>query len=209
MTVAIAAYGLGNIGSLRTSLVRAGRDAVVVEQPGDLRDFGHVVLPGVGSHEAAAHLIHRTGWSEAIWERVNSGAAILGICLGMQLIVESSSETSATVGRSPGLALIPGSVESLMDLGCSLRTPHIGWNSVKHVSESSLMRGVPSETDFYFVHGYAVELPNPAVVSITDYDGPVAAVIEQGGVFGTQFHPEKSSVWGRVVLKNFCEFNGI
>jgi len=120
------------------------------------------------------------------------------------LLADSSKEGAEDGTITAGLGLISGEVHSLKSLGCSSRVPHMGWNSIRSTRSANLLKGIPDETDFYFVHSYAF-LPERQedVVAVTDYDVPVPAIVGQGHVWGTQFHPEKSSRAGFTILQNF------
>ena len=128
---------------------------------------------------------------------------VIGICLGMQLLAARGEEG----GSTPGLGWIGGTVTRLDALGCSLRIPHVGWNDVDVVEGEPLFAHIPQQSDFYFVHSFALVADNPAdVVATTTYGVSVAAAVHHGHVFGTQFHPEKSSRVGRQLLRNFLDF---
>lgn len=204
MKVAIVDYGMGNLGSVRRALAELGASAVIAEQPAQLAEAERIILPGVGSFaDGMAHLDGR-GWSEAIRRQVQeNGKPLLGICLGMQLLAGSGSE-GGNGNDTPGLNLIPGDVVRLDTLGCTLRIPHVGWNAITLPGESRLFTGIPPATDFYFVHSYAFRPACPEdVLASTEYGIPVVAAVGRGHVFGTQFHPEKSSKAGFRLLKNF------
>jgi len=199
MSVGIVSYGLGNIGSLALSLSRVGGNVEILETPDEAHKHSHLVIPGVGHYAAAAHLIRDGGWDEAVIAARDRGVSILGICLGMQLLLEGSGEASAV----SGLGLIKGTVEHLRVQGCSLRVPHVGWNSVAAIQQSVLLGSPEEPLDFYFVHSFGLPVAHSAVVATTEYDVVFGSVVENGNVFGVQFHPEKSSVSGRLVLSNF------
>jgi glutamine amidotransferase len=204
MTVAIIDYGMGNLGSVRRAVAELGSDAVLVKDPQHLSEYEQVILPGVGNFAEAMTLLRRAGWDEALRSAVIQGKAVLGICLGMQLLAERGTEGGSEPISSPGLGLLPGSVKRLSDLGCSLRVPHMGWNSVSICGDSPLMQGIPDGTDFYFVHSFAFsEVHAPEVVAACEYGIQMVAAVQDGNVFGTQFHPEKSSRAGFRILANF------
>jgi glutamine amidotransferase len=146
--------------------------------------------------------LHADGWVAALRARVADGTPLLGICLGMQMLATASEENGVT----DGLDLVSGRVRRLDSLGCTLRVPHVGWNDVRHVDGHTLFARIPQGTDFYFVHSFAlVPVTAGDVCATTDYDGEVTAAVQRGRVFGTQFHPEKSSHAGRQVLRNFLQ----
>jgi glutamine amidotransferase len=202
MSVGIVSYGLGNIGSLALSLGRVGGNVEIVKNPDEAHKHSHLVIPGVGHYATAAHLIRAGGWDEVVISARDRGVSILGICLGMQLLLEGSGEAPEV----SGLGLITGTVEHLLTQGCSSRVPHVGWNSVAAIQESILLGASEESFDFYFVHSYALAVPHSAVVGTTEYDVDFGSVVENENVFGVQFHPEKSSVSGRLLLSNFLRF---
>ncbi len=203
MTVAIVSYGVNNIGSVRRALVDLGADVVLAEHHDALAGADRVVLPGVGAFGEAMARLRAGGWVDALRRLVPQGRPLLGICLGMQMLADSSDEN----GTHDGLGLIAGRVRRLDALGCSLRIPHVGWNDVEYHGASPLFAKIPQGTDFYFVHSYAFEVGLPDTVrATTAYDVPLVASVQREHVFGTQFHPEKSSRAGRQVLKNFLDY---
>lgn len=206
MNVAIVDYGMGNLGSVRRALAELGAEAEVVADPEHLTAADRIILPGVGAFSDGMASLGQKGWDEALREQVlRHGKPLLGICLGMQLLSSRGSEGSPT--GTPGLDLIPGTVEHLGTLGCSLRIPHVGWNSADVIGEPALFAGIPDQTDFYFVHSFAFAPKDPAhILARVDYGIPVVAAIQSGPVFGTQFHPEKSSKAGFQLLRNFLAF---
>jgi glutamine amidotransferase len=169
-----------------------------------------LILPGVGNFADCARLLDDGGWTQALRNEVQvAGKPLLGVCLGMQLLATTSMEGAAdnSANGTRGLGLIPGRVENLRKLGCSLRIPHVGWNEVTiHNSAGDLFGGIPDLTDFYFAHSYAFVPDDPAhVLATTVYGIPVTAAVRCGHIWGTQFHPEKSSRAGFRLLRNFIE----
>lgn len=206
MRVAIINYGMGNLGSVLRAFQELGTRPFIAEKPNLLRNADKIVLPGVGSFAEGASNLDSGGWSDEIKRLVREqGRPFLGICLGMQLLASHGCEG----GDSLGLDLIPGEVLRLDNLGCSLRIPHVGWNSVAPTAiQSGLFKNIPCGTDFYFVHSYCfVPTCNSHILAYTDYGVPLAAAVGYGPVFGTQFHPEKSSKAGFKLLRNFLEFD--
>ena len=201
MKVALIDYGMGNLGSVRRALGELGAEALLADAPAKLAGADRIILPGVGAFGDAMDLLQAGGWVSPLREQANRGKPLLGICLGMQLLAARGLEG----GTNQGLGLISGEVVPLTTLGCALRIPHVGWNSVAvRDAASSIMRGIPEGTDFYFVHSYAFQPSDPAdVVATTAYGVPVPAVVARGNVMGTQFHPEKSSRAGFRLLRNF------
>ena len=203
MKVAIVNYGMGNLGSVRRALEDLEVDVAVAEHPDTLSDANRIILPGVGAFGEGMARLRDAGWVEALRRLVlDSGKPLLGICLGMQMLAHASEEN----GLNEGLNFIPGRVRRLDTLGCGLRIPHIGWNEVRHRDGSSLFAQIPQGMDFYFVHSYAFDVDDPDdVTATTEYGVPMTAAVRRGHVFGTQFHPEKSSRAGRQVLRNFLD----
>jgi imidazole glycerol-phosphate synthase subunit HisH len=205
MNVALINYGMGNLGSVRRSLESLGADVLLTEHPSKLSDVSCIVLPGVGAFEEGMQRLRSGGWIEGLQRQVlEIGKPLLGICLGMQMLATFSEEN----GLHAGLNFIPGQVRRLDKWGCALRIPHVGWNEVRCERESRLFKHLPQSIDFYFVHSYAVEPECSCDISATTVYGAIlTAAIQRENIFGTQFHPEKSSKAGRLVLKNFLEFS--
>lgn len=204
MKVAIVNYGMGNLASVRRALADLGADAFVAEHPLALYDANRLVLPGVGAFAQGMARLAEGGWTDAIRRLVvEDGRPLLGICLGMQLLAGEGEEG----GRCAGLALVDGSVRRLDALGCTLRIPHVGWNDLTHSEGELLFEHIPQQSDFYFVHSYAFAAARAEdVVATTEYSVPLVAALHRGHVFGTQFHPEKSSKAGRQLLRNFLGY---
>jgi imidazole glycerol-phosphate synthase subunit HisH len=204
MKVAIVNYGMGNLGSVRRALQDLGADAFVAEHPLALFEANRIVLPGVGAFSEGMARLQGGGWVEAIRRCVRDDRKpLLGVCLGMQMLASEGEEG----GLNPGLDLIAGRVQRLDTLGCTLRVPHVGWNDVSFTRADPLFAHLPQHSDFYFVHSYAVAAARSQdVLAQTSYGVTFAAVIRSENVFGTQFHPEKSSRAGRQLLRNFMDF---
>jgi imidazole glycerol-phosphate synthase subunit HisH len=199
MKVAVIDYGLGNLGSVRRAIAELGAEPVLADKPEQLAAADRVILPGVGSFADGMALLTDRGWIGALRE---TEKPVLGICLGMQLLASRGTEG----GDTEGLNLIPGKVVGLETLGCDLRIPHVGWNALTVSSCTQMLRGIPSGTDFYFVHSFVFQPRDVSdVVATTSYGVPVTAVVGRGNVMGTQFHPEKSSKAGFRVLRNFLD----
>ena len=210
MRVGVIDYGVGNLGSVVGALEALGVTAVLITDPKAIHTTDRLVLPGVGNFADCAARLHADGWTPALRDEVlAAGKPLLGICLGMQLLAATSLEGSPDheSDGTPGLNLIPGRVTGLRALGCRLRVPHVGWNSViSRTPSGGQFDGIPDESDFYFVHSYAFVPDDPSHVSATtDYDIPVTAAVRLGHIWGTQFHPEKSSRAGFRLLRNFIE----
>jgi imidazole glycerol-phosphate synthase subunit HisH len=210
MRVGVIDYGVGNLGSVIRALEELRVTPVLITRAIDMQTADSLILPGVGNFADCAKLLYDGGWVQALRDEVQvDGKPLLGICLGMQLLATTSMEGSEgnTAMGSLGLGFIPGRVESLRALGCSLRLPHVGWNEVTYQAESrGLFEGIPNSTDFYFVHSYAFVPDDSAdIFASTVYGIPVTAAVRRDHVWGTQFHPEKSSRAGFRLLRNFIE----
>ena len=210
MKIGIIDYGVGNLGSVLRALEELRVAPILVTRAIDMHAMDSLILPGVGNFSDCARLLGERGWTQALQDEVRGGEKpLLGVCVGMQLLASCSMEgadVEAPEG-TPGLGFIPGHVEHLRRLGCSLRVPHVGWNDVTISTEKcGLFDGIPDGTDFYFVHSYAFVPEDPAdILATTDYGIPVTAAVRRGHVWGTQFHPEKSSRAGFRLLRNFIE----
>ena len=196
--VGIIDCGISNLASVANAFAAVGVEPMVLRRPGELADHEHLVLPGVGAFGRGMANLADAGLVPAIRQAVVAGAALLGICLGMQLLGLSSEE----FGQTPGLGLIEGRVTRLPAPG--LRLPHVGWNEVAPAGECPIWRDVAPGSAFYFVHSYGfAEQQVPWVAGLAEYGGPVVAAVSQGRVHGVQFHPEKSQKAGLKVLENF------
>ncbi|HYG96460.1 MAG TPA: imidazole glycerol phosphate synthase subunit HisH [Solirubrobacterales bacterium] len=196
--IAILDYGMGNLRSVEKALEHVGVTARVSGDPEEVRAADGVILPGVGAFPRAMERIRELGLDELVDERREAGVPILGICLGLQLLFESSSE----LGGATGLGVLPGPVAELEAPG--LKVPHIGWAPVRWARESRLTQGIPSETPFYFVHSYAPRPGEGELLGSAEYGTRFACAAERDNVFGVQFHPEKSSAAGLRLLANFA-----
>jgi glutamine amidotransferase len=196
--IAILDYGMGNLRSVEKALEHVGASATITSDADAVSDADGLILPGVGAFPRAMERVREHGLDELIAERLETGVPILGICLGLQLLFDSTAE----LGGAEGLGLLPGEVAELDADG--LKVPHIGWSPVRWERESRLAEGIPTETPFYFVHSFA---PRPAVgelLGTAAYGARFACAAERGDVFGVQFHPEKSSAAGLRLLSNFA-----
>lgn len=207
MKVGVLDYGVGNLGSVLRALEELRTTPVLIDRAIDAHQVEALILPGVGGFSDCKQILDKGGWTEAIREEVLVyKKPILGICLGMQLLADSGEEGAGSETPTPGLGLIPGQVLSLRKLGCSSRIPHVGWNSIVVRGGNGLFNGIPDGTDFYFVHSYAfVPTAEKDVIAVTNYGVEVAVAVARENVWGTQFHPEKSSRAGFRLLKNFVQ----
>jgi imidazole glycerol-phosphate synthase subunit HisH len=196
--IAILDYGVGNLRSVEKALEHVGAAAAITREPADVRACDGVVLPGVGAFPKAMERIRELGLDELIWERRDAGVPLLGICLGLQLLFDSTTE----LGGAEGLGLLSGEVVELDAQG--LKIPHIGWAPVRWEKESRLTEGIESGTPFYLVHSFAPALTGEDLLGSAAYGARFACAAERDNVFGVQFHPEKSSGAGLRLLSNFA-----
>ncbi len=198
--VVIIDCGISNLGSISQAILNLGHKASIVSDPKEVKKSDRLIFPGQGSFGEAMKRIINRGWFDEIRRLVlEDQTPILGICLGMQLFAKKGSE----FGGGEGLNLIDGEVIKISN--ANLRIPHIGWNSVSNNPKSLLFTNIRPLTDFYFSHSYVMVANDRSIVSSTcEYGSPFISSVEKGNIFGTQFHPEKSSKAGRLLLENFC-----
>mgnify|MGYP001281128229 CR=1 FL=1 len=198
--IGIVDYGCGNLKSVENAFLKLGYQVLILDKPELLdqnKEIKGVVLPGVGAFADAMAILTRAGWVYHLQKYVWEGNPFLGICLGMQLIFEIGEEH----GRHKGLGFLQGRV---VKFPAGLKIPHMGWNSVKILKPNLLCTDVPNDSYFYFVHSYYAEPEDSSCILATStYGVEFPALVGQGNVWGTQFHPEKSSRWGLTVLNNF------
>ncbi|MBR5730347.1 MAG: imidazole glycerol phosphate synthase subunit HisH [Firmicutes bacterium] len=199
---AIVDYGVGNLFSLRSSFDAIGVEAVVTSDPEAIRAAERIVLPGVGAFRDAAEKLRSTGLWDVVKEEAEKGKPLLGICLGMQMLLEKSYE----FGEYEGLGLIPGCVRPLEGyIPEGLKIPQMGWNALKFTGGSGIFRDTKEGEYVYFVHSYYCDCPEEHIAAVTDYGAPVTASVRRGNVYGCQFHPEKSGDVGLAILRAFSE----
>lgn len=218
-SVVIIDYGMGNLHSVSSALsyVSPNANVQVSSDRETILSADKVVFPGVGAMRDCMAEIRRLGFDTLVPEIVAQGKPVMGICVGMQALMHSSEEN----GGIKGIGLLPGRVrffgKDLRDeQGQRLKVPHMGWNNVQQIIDHPLWHGIEDNSRFYFVHSYYVEMLKKAeadntssqVVGLSSYGVDFAAVIAQGNLFTTQFHPEKSHTNGLQLLKNFVEWNG-
>lgn len=199
--VAVIDYDAGNIKSVEKAILALGGDVRVTRSRDEILMADHVILPGVGAFGDAMEKLHRFGLVEVIREIVRMHTPFLGICLGLQLLFESSEESEGV----EGLGILPGSIVRLPE-EAGLKIPHIGWNSLRYPKRGRLFEGIPEEAYVYFVHSYYLKAEEPQIVTATtEYAVQIHASVEKGNVFACQFHPEKSSDVGMRILRNFMQ----
>ena len=196
--ICILDYGMGNLRSVEKALEHVGVTATIANEAETVRAADGLILPGVGAFPRAMERVRTLGLEALIAERLDAGVPVLGICLGLQLLFDSSTE----LGGAEGTSLLPGDVTKLDSNG--LKVPHIGWSPVRWEKPSRLTEGIESETPFYFVHSFAPNPDQTDLLGSAAYGARFACAAERDNVFGVQFHPEKSSAAGLRLLSNFA-----
>lgn len=203
--IAIIDYGVGNLFSLKSSFAFIDKEAVVTGDPEVIEKCDRIILPGVGAFSDAAKKLKESGLGDVVKEQAAKGKPVLGICLGMQLLFEKSYE----YGEHEGLGLIKGNVRPIADVvGKELKIPHIGWNALifPKDEEKSPLYKYTNEGDFvYFVHSYYAADCDESITAVSEYSAMITASVQNGNIYGAQFHPEKSGNVGLGILKAFCE----
>lgn len=202
--VAIIDYDAGNLKSVQKALEHLGAEVCVTRDREVLLKSDHIILPGVGAFGQAMDNLERYGLVDTIKEVVKRGIPFLGICLGMQLLFESSEESEGV----QGLSLLPGKIIKIPKMD-GLKIPHMGWNSLELRNKATLFQGLPEHPYVYFVHSYYLEAKMELDVSaVAEYGTTLHVSVERENLFGCQFHPEKSGEIGLTILKNFLEVGG-
>ena len=193
--IAIVDYKAGNLTSVKKAFDHLGHESAITADPGVISRADKIVLPGVGNFEATTALAGSL--QEAVVRAIDQQVPLLGICLGMQWMFESSQEAP----QLRGLGLFAGECEKFPT---AVKSPHVGWNQLQVTGASRLLHGLPRDSFVYFTHSYRAPVVE-ATVGKCEYGGAFSAVVESGQVFGVQFHPEKSGMAGLHLLRNFCE----
>lgn len=202
MTVTVIDYGVGNLRSVVKALEFIGCKVKLTNDPDEVARAEKLVLPGVGAFGAGMENLRRLGLVDAVKDTARRGIPLLGICLGLQLLFDESEE----MGRHEGLGLVAGKVIRFPQTNAALRIPHMGWNSLRIRKREPLFVGVPDGAMVYFVHSYFPAPDNESVIAATTEHGvEFVSAIAIDNIFGTQFHPEKSSKVGLQILRNFIE----
>ena len=200
--IAIIDYGVGNLFSLKSSIAAVGHEAVVTSDKKVIEGADKILLPGVGAFEDAASKLRESGMAELVTEQAGKGKPLLGICLGMQMLLDQSFE----YGVHDGLGLISGNVRPIADvIDPSLKIPHIGWNPLIFRKPSRIYKYIKEGDCVYFVHSYYAADCEDFVTADAEYSAMLTASVERENVFGCQFHPEKSGDTGLKILQAFCE----
>jgi glutamine amidotransferase len=211
--IAIIDYGMANLRSVEKALARVGGSPVITGDPKVIARAERIVLPGVGAFCACMNNLHARGLTAAVNQAIASGKPFLGICVGMQMLFESSTE----MGVNPGLGLIPGRVVMFFEESAptqprseALKVPHIGWNELNVRPDSQLLCGIEPGSRVYFVHSYYPIPGEPSTISATsEYGGEFCCAVETRNIAATQFHPEKSGAVGLHILRNFLAWNPV
>ena len=200
--VAIIDYGVGNLFSLRSSFAAIGETAEVTSDPEVICRADRVILPGVGAFGDAADKLRQSGLDRDGCEEAGRGKPLMGICLGMQLLFERSFE----YGEHKGLGLLKGEIRPIAErIPEGLKIPQMGWNALKIVRQSPLLKYTKEGEYVYFVHSYSAVECGDSLLASTEYGADLTACVGRGNVYGCQFHPEKSGDVGLKMLKAFCE----
>lgn len=199
---AIINYGVGNLFSLESSFNAIGHDVTITSNPDEIRNAERIILPGVGAFGDAAEKLFSSGLADVLISESKRGKPILGICLGMQLLFTKSYE----FGEYYGLNLIPGEVRPISGvIPANLKIPQMGWNSLTFTNPSEIYSRTQKDSYVYFVHSYAAFCNEKYITSTTDYGVPLTASVQNGNIYGVQYHPEKSGNVGLDILRSFCE----
>ena len=199
--IGIIDYDAGNIKSVEKALAYLGEETVVSRDPQVLLRADKVILPGVGSFGEAMENLHKYGLVPVIQDMIKKGTPFLGICLGLQLLFESSEETPGV----EGLGILKGKILRIPP-SPGLKIPHMGWNSLHLQNNGRLFKDIPEDTHVYFVHSYYLQAEDPQIVkAVTEYSTTIHASVEKDNVFACQFHPEKSSKYGLKSLQNLAK----
>jgi imidazole glycerol-phosphate synthase subunit HisH len=194
--IAIVDYGAGNLNSVKKAFDYLGAGVVVTDQPEAVAAADKIVLPGVG-HFSSLQVLDRTGLREALLQAASGGKPLLGICLGMQWLFEGSEECAEVAGSG----IFPGECRQFPS---SVKSPHVGWNSLAILEGSRLLDGIAQDSFVYYTHSFHAPIVAGTMAS-TEYGLLFAGAVERDNIFGVQFHPEKSGDVGLAILKNFCE----
>ena len=200
--VAIIDYGVGNLFSLKSSFAAIGQEAAVTADPEELKRADKLILPGVGAFQDAADKLRRSGMDQALKEEVSRGKLLLGICLGMQMLFERSFE----YGEHEGLGLLKGEIRPIAErIPVGLKIPQMGWNSLRIIRESPLLKDTREGEYVYFVHSYYPAVESKYGIARTEYMVPFYSIISRDNVAAAQFHPEKSGPVGIQIMRNFIQ----
>lgn len=202
--IAIIDYGVGNLRSIENAIkfITPSLQVDIVRDADKLKQYSKIILPGVGAFSNAIKKIKEYQFDLSLIEEIKKGKYVLGICLGMQMLATKSFE----YGEYEGLNIIKGKVSIFSTDSKKIRIPHIGWNEVTFTREDRLLKGIPAGSEFYFIHSYYFQCDNSNnILGITEHGIIFPSIINNGNIYGVQFHPEKSQESGLKMLKNFIE----
>ena len=200
--IAIVDYGVGNLFSLISSFKKIGVDIVVTSDPEVIKSADRIILPGVGAFEDAAKKLRDSGLDNVLINEAKNGKKLMGICLGMQMLFETSFE----YGQHKGLGLLKGNIVPMKDsIPNDLKIPHIGWNALHFTRDSNLFKHIRQNDCVYFVHSFYATDCDDSVIATAEYGKELTAAVQKDNIMGCQFHPEKSGEVGLNILRAFCE----
>ncbi len=201
--IGIVNYGMGNLRSVQKALELVNAQSQIVDHPDQINTLDKLIVPGVGAFRDAMANLQSKNFVQPIRQFADTGKPLFGICLGLALFLDASTED----GDHTGIGLIPGTALKFQPSQHAFKVPHMGWNSIEHKQpDNPLMADVPSGSHVYFVHSYYAHLTNDSdVATITDYDGPFCSSLRRDNIYATQFHPEKSQKVGMQILRNFAQ----
>ena len=203
MNIQIIDYRMGNVYSVQNALLFLGYQSVVVRDSSNFKQADVIILPGVGSFGDGMRALTDQGLVEPLRHLLFQDCRLIGICLGMQLLLDKSYE----MGVHKGLGIVAGEVVAFQPQSRLLKVPHMGWNTIEIVKEDMFFKNIPSQAYCYFVHSYYIRPADQSViVAKTDYGGYFCSVVKQKNIYGLQFHPEKSQTVGLQILKNLLSF---
>ena len=203
--IAVIDYGAGNLQSVVKALRFIGCDCMITNNKQELLSANGAILPGVGSFGDAMDCMSRSGAADGVLSFVKTGKPLLGICLGLQLLFDSSEESP----NARGLGLLKGSIRKIPDANGTLKIPHMGWNSLELCRRDGIFQGLPDDPYVYFVHSYYLTAEDESIVSAkTQYGTSIDAAVAFENIYATQFHPEKSGKLGLQILRNFAAIAG-
>lgn len=198
--IVIIDYGMGNLRSVQKAFEHIGANAIITNDRMLIQNASKLVLPGVGAFKDAMHNLHSLGLIDLLNEEIlEKKKLFLGICLGMQLIATKSYE----FGETKGLGWIDAEITRFADT--DLKIPHVGWNNVIYANTSPIYEAIPDNSDFYFVHSYYFDSDRTYATGITDYGCKFIASVQKENIYATQFHPEKSQIYGLKIIENFAK----
>lgn len=195
--IAVIDYGMGNLRSVTNALEKLGADVIITGDKKTISSAKAIILPGVGAFGKCMENLEKRGLIECIKESIDKGKQYLGICLGMQVLFETSEETPTAIG----MGILKGTVPRFTG---ELKVPHMGWNNINIVKETRILQGIDTGEHFYFVHSYyCLPMDKTIVATTTPYGDEFVSSVQKDNVFACQFHPEKSQKAGLKLLKNF------